>query len=116
MAWDKTRFRMERSVRYELAGMPDSEIATRIGITPAGLAVMKARTDYQDLMDAIKGNLLQALDDEMSQDINGLKAQLQCYVPQALLNLANAALQNKDTKLQFEASKEILKMDGRLTA
>lgn len=110
----KTRMRWERAARMESMGFSDNEISLAIGITPAGLHMMKRTTEYQQIRLQIASRVLSELDEDIADDTVELRSRLRQQVPLALQAMADALTQNVDPKLRLEAAAEVLDRDGRM--
>lgn len=109
----KRQIRMQRAINLEKALYKDAEIAVFLGITPAGLAQMKADPEYVLLrMQAMSGVITEA-EELYLKEAEYKHDQLRALVPQALQNLFDLARsQNEHVKLK--ATSEILDREGTL--
>jgi hypothetical protein len=105
---------MEKAARLEALGWRDAEIARQLGISPAGLAMVKQDPDYPSVRDRIKTGVCSELDEVMKDDANYVRERLRGMIPQALDGLFENAIQTKDARIRQAACTEILDRDGRL--
>lgn len=109
----KTTFRMERAIRLELQGVPDSQIAAAIGLTPAGLATMKQGAEYQQMRMQLASGVLSEIDEETGEDFRELRRRVRSSVPLALQAIQDCLQQRLDGKLRLSAAESLLDRDGR---
>lgn len=110
----KARLRMERVARLEAMMIPDAEIAAHVNLSPAGLASLKARPEYQGIRLQVASGVLSEFDAELANDVNAVRASLRANVPAALQAIVDAVHQKTDPKLRFTAACELLDREGNL--
>lgn len=113
MAWDKNRIREEKVARLVAAGMSDADIAVAVNLTPAGLAQLKTRQSYQDIMLRVKEGVVSELDEMLTYKASQLREYIEDNVPVALQAIVDTIQQTKDKKLRLAASETLLAIDGR---
>lgn len=110
----KTIDKIRIACRLELLnlGIHDQEIAAYIGMSSTSYSLLKKTKVWQQLhLQYITGVLSEA-DSEISTSFEYQRRMLNKAVPMALENLLRAAQQRVDSKLNFEASKELLDRHG----
>lgn len=112
MANIKTRLRMEKAARLTALGLPDTQIAAHVGLTPAGLATLKQSVEYQVIANQIVSNIISEYDQELHEDLDFVKDRIGSLVPDALQALADAVTQRADPKLRASVAGEILDRHG----
>jgi len=111
----KTRLRQEKVARLSALGLPDSEIAIHIGLTPAGVATLKQSPEYKALALQIATGVISDYDETLSEDLENVKQRIQSMVPDALQAFADAVTQKADPKLRMAAAETILDRHGVFT-
>lgn len=106
---------MEMVVRLESSpqGYTGVQIAQMVGMTPAGLAILKMDPEYAAVRARMLSKAITELDLAFSQDIRSQRDKLRMMVPVALDNLLSA-LDSKDERIKMEATKQVLNRDGRM--
>ena len=105
---------MEKAARLESLGWRDVEIARQIGLTPAGLAMVKQDPDYASVRDRIKTGVISVLDEDMKDDLLYQRERIRGMMPVALDGLYELAIQTKNDRVRLTACAEIMDRDGRL--
>lgn len=105
---------MEKAARLESLGWKDAEIARQIGLTPAGLAMVKQDVDYPSVRDRIKTGVISQLDEQLKDDMDYQRERIRGMMPVALDGLYESAIQTKNERIRLAACAEILDRDGRL--
>jgi len=106
--------KIETIVRLQMMnlGYTDPQMAMHTGITIATLTRLKRTKEYQRVFSQYTSGVLAKIDDTVQDNYKIGRQILEDSVPIALQNLAMAAAQKLDKKLQIEASKEILDRHG----
>ncbi len=107
----KVRITIEQIARMRVAGIRDSIIAVRVGLTQSGLSRIVALPEYRDLEEAILQGQLSKMDEALAGKIEALKAQFELYVPVAVRTLFETCAQRRDLRAAMSASVEILDRD-----
>ncbi len=107
----KVRITIEQIARMRVAGIRDSIIAVRVGLTQSGLSRIVALPEYRDLEEAILQGQLSKMDEALAGKIEALKAQFELYVPVAMRTLFETCAQRRDLRAAMSASVEILDRD-----
>jgi hypothetical protein len=113
MAWDKNRIREEKVARLVCAGMSDADIAIAVGLTPAGLAQLKTRQTYKDIILRVKEGVVSEMDEMLTMKTEELRDYIQDNVPVALQAIVDTIQQTKDKKLRLAAAETLLAIDGK---
>lgn len=110
----KTIDKIRIACRLELLnlGIRDQEIAAYIGMSSTSYSLLKKTKVYQTLHLQYLTGVLSEADSEISTTFEYQRRMLTRAVPMALENLLRAAQQRVDSKLNFEASKELLDRHG----
>jgi len=110
----KTVDRIRIACRLELLnlGIQDKEIAAYLGMSQTSYSLLKKTKIYQQLHLQYLTGVLSNADDEVTNNFEYQRKILARGVPIALENLLRAASQRVDSKLNFEASKELLDRHG----
>ena len=110
----KTIDKIRIACRLELLnlGIRDQEIAAYIGMSQTSYSLLKKTKVYQQLHLQYLTGVLSDADSEISQSFQYQRQMLARAVPIALENLVRLASQRVDSKLNFEASKELLDRHG----
>lgn len=110
----KTVDKIRIACRLELLnlGIRDQEIAAYIGMSQTSYSLLKKTKVYQQLHLQYLTGVLSEADSEISTTFAHQRQVLARAVPIALENLLRAAQQRVDSKLNFEASKELLDRHG----
>jgi hypothetical protein len=110
----KTVDKIRIACRLELLnlGIRDQEIAAYIGMSSTSYSLLKKTKVYQKLHLQYLTGVLSDADIEITNNFQHQRAILARGVPIALENLLRAASQRVDSKLNFEASKELLDRHG----
>lgn len=110
----KTVDKIRIACRLELLnlGIRDQEIATYIGMSQTSYSLLKKTKIYQQLHLQYLTGVLSNADQEITDNFQYQRQILARGVPIALENLLRLASQRVDSKLNFEASKELLDRHG----
>lgn len=110
----KTIDKIRIACRLELLnlGIKDQEIAAYVGMSSTSYSLLKKTKVYQQLHLQYLTGVLSEADSEISTTFAHQRQVLARAVPIALENLLRAAQQRVDSKLNFEASKELLDRHG----
>jgi hypothetical protein len=111
----KTLSRLHRVARMTVAGMRDERIADAVGLTYAGLAQLKQRPEFKELVQEVLQGTITKYDEQLAGDIAALRSEFAVGVPVAMRTLLEAVQQKKDLKASIEAAKEILDRDPNAT-
>jgi hypothetical protein len=113
MGYDKARWRKEQAVRLSVTypAMTDAEIAEQVGLTPAGLATMKAQPEWKQLWLQFTTKVLGDIDEDLANDQKALRERHKRQVPMALSNMYDLMM-SRDEKIKLAASKDVLARDG----
>ena len=105
---------MEKAARLESLGWRDAEIARQLGITPAGLAMVKQDPDYASVRDRIKTGVCSLLDENLKDDLQFQREKIRSMMPVALDGMYELAIQTKNERVRLAACAEIMDRDGRM--
>lgn len=108
-----TLSRIHKVARLSVAGVRDDRIATIVGLSLAGLASLKQRQDYKDLVQEILAGTITRWDEEIANDVVALRQEFAVGVPLAMRTLLDAVQQKRDLKSSIEAAKELLDRDPK---
>lgn len=110
----KTIDKIRIACRLELLnlGIRDQEIASYIGMSSTSYSLLKKTKVWQQLHLQYLTGVLSDADTEITDNFQYQRKVLARGVPIALENLLRAASQRVDSKLNFEASKELLDRHG----
>lgn len=114
MGYSKARWRAETAIRLEIANphLTDAEIASHIGLTPAGYAMLKMRPTYKTLKQQYTTGILSSVDVKIADDYSSLMERHRKQVPIALQKLYDL-VGSRDEKIQMRAVEQVLNRDGR---
>lgn len=105
--------RRERAARMEVLGYSDIEIATAIGLTPAGLAMLKRSPQYQDILISVKNGFVRDMDSALGEHTELLRTRIRDHIPNAINTIIDMIQQRADKKLALTAAETLIGMDGR---
>lgn len=110
----KTVDKIRIACRLELLnlGIQDKEIAAYLGMSQTSYSLLKKTKIYQQLHLQYLTGVLSNADESITDNFEYQRRILSRGVPIALENLLRAASQRVDSKLNFEASKELLDRHG----
>jgi hypothetical protein len=110
----KTIDKIRIACRLEMLnlGIRDQEIAAYLGMSKTSYSLLKKTKIYQQLHLQYLTGVLSDADTEVTNNFEYQRRILARGVPIALENLLRAASQRVDSKLNFEASKELLDRHG----
>ena len=107
----KHKMRMEQVARYRVAGLKDAAIASLVGLTQAGLAVLVSSPEYKELENAIFTGQISDLDRALAGKVKAIQEEARVAVPAALRTLVEACNQRRDLKTALAAAKTIIEID-----
>lgn len=113
MAYDRPRWRKETAVRLAIMypAMSDTEIAAQIGLTPSGLATMKASIEYKQLFAQYTTKVLSDYDAELADDQKALRERHKMKLPEALSTIYDL-MNSRDERIKLAAAKDVIARDG----
>lgn len=104
--------RIPQIVRYRVVGnLKDAQIASLVGMTPAGLSQLLMSQEYKDAEQAYLLGHVSKMDEAAAGKIDVIRNEARVGVPVALRTIIEVATQRKDLKAALEASKELLDRD-----
>lgn len=106
--------RMEKIVRLELAHYSEADIAFHQGISVVRVNQIKRTPEYIALRAQIGSGLVSEADRQMFEDEANLSGMVRQMVPEALLAVRNAILNNQNPALQLKAAQDLLDREGTL--
>lgn len=111
---EKTLLRAELAVRLEMLnlGYTDIMIALHIGMKVGAYRMLKKTDAYKRIYSQYLSGVIAPMDEAVRDNYKIGRKMLSDSVPLALQNLAMAAAQKIDKKLQMDATKEILDREG----
>ena len=107
----KTQSRIYKVACMTISGMRDERIAAIVGLSASGLATLKQRQDYKDLVGEKLAGTITRWDEELAGDVKALRTEFAVGIPLAMRSLIDAVQQKKDLKASIEAAKELLDRD-----
>lgn len=107
----KVKILVEQIARMRVAGIRDSIIAVRVGLTQSGLSRIVALPEYRDLEECILQGQLSKMDEALAGKLEALKTHFELHVPLALRTLFETCAQRRDLRAAMGAASEILDRD-----
>lgn len=105
------RLRIQRVARMRVAGIKDSVIQLREGITPPAFHYLINLPEYKEVEDAVFDGQISAMDRAIAGNVETLRQEVRGAVPAALRTVIEVANQRRDLKTALAASLELLDRD-----
>src|ERR1700675_900963 len=93
--------KMEKAARLESLGWKDAEIARHLGVTTAGLAMVKQDPDYAGVRNRILTGVISELDASMIDDLQYQREKIRSMMPVALDGLYELAIQTRNDRVRL---------------
>jgi hypothetical protein len=93
------------------AGIKDSVIQLREGITPPAFHYLINLPEYKEVEDAVFDGTISAMDRALAGNVDSLRQEVRGAVPAALRTVIEVANQRRDLKTALAASLELLDRD-----
>lgn len=103
--------RIQRVARMRVAGIKDSVIQLREGITPPAFHYLINLPEYKEVEDAVFDGQISAMDRAIAGNVETLRQEVRGAVPAALRTVIEVANQRRDLKTALAASLELLDRD-----
>jgi hypothetical protein len=112
---NKVDIRIEQAARLRVSGMKDADVASKVGLTPAGLARILVLPEYlaeeQKVRQELKAKMDAALASKADVITEQVREECRNAVPLALSTLVEVVKQRKDLRLAMQAASELLDRD-----
>ena len=105
------RLRIQRVARMRVAGIKDSVIQAREGITPAAFQYLVKLPEYLEVEEAVFDGTISEMDKALAGNVDLLRHEVRTAVPAALRTVIEVANQRRDLKTALAASLELLDRD-----
>lgn len=105
------RLRIGRVARMRVAGIRDSVIQIREGITAPAFQYLIKLDEYKEVEDALYEGTISEMDKAIAGNVEILRHEVRTAVPAALRTIIEVANQRRDLKTALAASLELLDRD-----
>jgi hypothetical protein len=105
------RMRIERVARMRVAGIKDSVIQIREGITPPAFHYLVNLDEYKDKEESLFHGAISQMDQAIAGNVDLLRHEVRTAIPAALRTVIEVANQRRDLKTALAASLELLDRD-----
>lgn len=105
------RLRIQRVARMRVAGIKDSVIQLREGVTPPAFHYLINLPEYKEVEDAVFDGTISKMDAALAGNVDELRREVRGAVPAALRTVIEVANQRRDLKTALAASLELLDRD-----
>jgi hypothetical protein len=105
------RLRIQRVARMRVAGIKDSVIQLREGITAPAFHYLINLPEYKEVEEALFDGTISAMDRAIAGNVETLRHEVRSAVPAALRTVIEVANQRRDLKTALAASLELLDRD-----
>jgi hypothetical protein len=105
------RMRIQRVARMRVAGIKDSVIQLREGVTPPAFHYLINLPEYKEVEEALFEGTISSMDRAIAGNVEALRTEVRGAVPAALRTVIEVANQRRDLKTALAASLELLDRD-----
>ena len=105
------KLRIQRVARMRVAGIKDSVIQLREGITAPAFHYLIKLDEYKEVEEALFDGTMSAMDRAIAGNVEQLRHEVRGAVPAALRTVIEVANQRRDLKTALAASLELLDRD-----
>ena len=105
------RLRIQRVARMRVAGIKDTVIQLREGITPPAFHYLINLPEYKEVEESLFDGAISAMDRAIAGNVETLRNEVRGAVPAALRTVIEVANQRRDLKTALAASLELLDRD-----
>lgn len=115
MTW-KRALKIERIARLSLdpAGYSNEQIGNHLGCCAQTVVLIRQLPEYHAKMLELATGVVSIYDQELRQDIDNARQELQSMIPSSLIVIRNTLLNSKNPNLQFKAAMEVMDREGSL--